>query len=433
MSESVVPRPTVVSRILPTQALFIGKVVLACAVAVSATVLLTEVATTDSARLPGWLEALHRALRLFVLDAPGVPAEGTGVAGGLLWGLYFLAPVLSGAFLVDGLRRIRGLLKTPERVAKGSSGHVIICGYGNHGRLALDQLVGPGKRYKSAVVIDRDLAQAPFISSGANGKVLIPVLRESLAADVRGTLKRAGLSNASALVAATGNDMLNVAICLTAGTPPSIARTGGGCRKLLALVGDYSLAEQLKPRLAGKIGILNTYRKAAARLLAKHEGFFAKRDTSLVIVGFGRFGQALAQEAWGHERIKLLIVVDKVADEKVAIFKHGVDEERAKKVVAVQCDAEHPGKLSGAVARAVEGTAVLAAVCTDNDASNLRLGFKLKDQTQGVTLLTRTFDEQAKTVTELMDADQITCFEMSRLLADVIPDALEGGHKEESV
>ena len=85
------------------------------------------------------------------------------------------------------------------------------------------------------------------------------------------------------------------------------------------------------------------------------------------------------------------------------------------------------------VIRAVEGTAVLAAVCTDNDASNLRLGFKLKDQTQGVTLLTRTFDEQAKTVTELMDADQITCFEMSRLLADVIPDALEGGHKEESV
>lgn len=413
------------STITGSQIWFVGRIVGAIVVALSATALLTEVQTTEMTRLPGLLEASYHALTLFVLGAAGVPAEGTGAAGGVLWVLYFVAPVISASFLVTGLMRLRSLLKTPERVARGSSGHVIVCGYGNHGRLALEQLVGgETPRYKSAVVVDRDLAQAPFVGTGGKGKPLIPVLRESLAADIRATLERAGLSTASALVAATGNDMLNVAICLTASATSESERSSDKQPKLLALVGDYSLAEHLTTKSVTKnFRVLNTYRKAAERLLSDHASLFAKGESSLVIIGFGRFGQALAHEALGQPMIKRLIVVDKVADEKVELFKGGADRTLAEKIKPFQCDAEHPDSLRKAVTLKAEGSSVLVAVCTDNDASNLRLGFKLQEQVEGATLLTRTFDEQAKMVSGLM-GDKNVCFAMHGLLANVIPKEL---------
>jgi len=404
-----------------THTWFVARVTAVIAVAILATALFMSVATTDAAthadgRLPALPEAFYRALTLFVLGASAVPAADAGAAGIVLWVLYFGAPVLSASFLVDGLRRMRHLVRTPERVARGSKGHVIICGYGRHGRLALEQLMTAKPETTSAVVIDRAPAQAPFIKANKHDKVATPVLREDLTHNIKETLARAGVRRATSLVAATGNDVLNVAICQAA-----YEQRASIPMKLLALVSDSLLADRVRGKLEG-VGILNTYDESARGLLARE----IKEDNrvGLVILGFGKFGQALARMARAHHgsAFAKLAVVDRFAERKRRSFER--DHSGTLDITYIEGDAEDPEVLD----RALTGFGELTkwvAVCTDNDVANLHLGFVLMRRNDNVRLLARTFDTPPESVSELFGKPKVECFALHELLAERIAKALD--------
>lgn len=96
----------------------------------------------------------------------------------------------------------RGMARRIERLEQ----HVIVCGYGRVGRYACAHLVSAGVPF---VVVDR--REAPLAAALAAGGC--PVLGD---ATTEGTLRRAGIARARAVVAAVGSDAENVLIVLTA-------------------------------------------------------------------------------------------------------------------------------------------------------------------------------------------------------------------------
>lgn len=103
---------------------------------------------------------------------------------------------------LQSIRERRKMKHTTQKLR----GHIILCGYGRMGAMAVEQLE---KRGAQVVVIERDpLLEAPMREAGLN--FLITDATDDDA------LQRAGLANAACLVATLPHDVDNVFITLTA-------------------------------------------------------------------------------------------------------------------------------------------------------------------------------------------------------------------------
>lgn len=401
------------------------RIALVIIVATVSAFLFTLVSTTDHPHDIPVHEALYRAITLYVVGAQGMPSpasEGT-IPYYLLWTCYFLAPCLTATFAADAIRRLRSALRTPRRVASRGRNHVIMCGYGKHGRLLLEQIMAR-KGYGTAVVIDHDPVLNAFQAvKGAAQEV--PVLRDNLAADVKGVLEAASISRAHMLVAATGNDVLNVAICIAARE-----MVGERGPHLLALMSNESLADGIRDALRKKdIRTRNTYQAAARSLLReKLSNAPPGQPLALVIIGCGRFGTALAHAAQrisaNGRQISHLGILDLAGKKKLSILR----AESACRVppVGVDGDAEDPEKLMEILSLCPPVSHKIVALCTDNDAVNLRLSFKIEAQVRSeAVLLTRMFDSPPASVLDVLRANNVECFELNGLIAREVDGYLE--------
>jgi voltage-gated potassium channel len=104
-------------------------------------------------------------------------------------------------------RQIRQLIgrRTMDKQISTLKGHVIVCGYGRMGRVIAEQL---GASRKGLVVVER--SQEVIDELEPQVPVVVGDGREE------GVLERAGIHQASALVAALGGDADNVFLTLTA-------------------------------------------------------------------------------------------------------------------------------------------------------------------------------------------------------------------------
>ena len=368
------------------------------------------------------------AAGLFVATSSGfpAPAEAGTFAHAALWAMHVIAPALLGTYVVDAALKVMHQLRSPYGVAKKTEDHVIVCGLGKHGRFVLEQLA----QYH-AVVIERDRQVGDFTPVKGREQS-VPVLHEDLEANVEVALQRAGAARAKLLIAATGSDVLNLGVCLAAhamGLPQLTA---------VALVADDVLARDLRPRLAKKgIEIRNSYELAAQQLVKKKFGIGPPRSISLVVVGFGRFGQALVRACCekheddkelnqASERVARIVLIDVKMDAKRWVLKHaGYDT--AKVCVEPQGDAEDPDVIGRAMEARVPDTQVRIVLCTDNETGNLRLRSKIaasvvRDSSElGTVLLTRTFNEQPPGLIEAIASEGggegHGCFHLYDLLA----------------
>ena len=401
---------------------FWSRIGLVLAVATVAALLFREVPTTDHPIQAAPLhEALYRSLSLFAISAQGMPAPGRAgtFAYVVLWLCYFMAPALTATFAADAVRRLRAALRTPERAAATAKDHVIVCGYGKHGRLLLE-LVLTRHGFDNAVVIDHDSTLDSFVSHPRTDRAEIPVLREDLATEITGPLRQARIDAARMLVAATGNDVLNVAVCLAA---REIVGPGGP--HLLALIADDTLEEGLRDTLR-KINIRtrNTYQAAARSLLRAQLSAVPGGQVALVIIGCGRFGTALAQAAQalsvGGSQVVHIGLIDYAASKKINILRDTSTPLRIQPL-GIEGDAEDPETLSRALSQCPDGASILVALCTDNDATNLRLTFRIERQLKSrAILLTRTFDSPPESVRRILEQNKVQFFELNGLIAKEI-------------
>lgn len=388
--------------------------------AVAAVTLLVVPTTDHPERAAGIVEAAYRALGLFVLSAEGFPAPApfTDAPTSLLWGMHFVAPVLTTTLLVDAARRVRNVLSGPERVASRADGHLVLCGFGNHGRLVVRHFLARHPD-EEVVVLDNSASLPPFLPGPWDNPV--PVLREDVAADARGALHRAGIAKASVVVASTGDDVLNVSICLTARE----MRPSG--LRLVALVHDDGMTSVLRATLDTRgVEMLDTHDLAAGRLVARLDatGAFAE-PRALVIVGYGTFGQALCRAVLGMEasaaRVPGMVVVDVDVDRKAAV--PATERERVSFVAGNALD---PERLAYVLRKAQAcGGQALVALCTDDDTANLGAAFALRRQLpDGVGLLARLFRHPPADVASVLATSGIQCFELEDLLAERMAEVL---------
>jgi voltage-gated potassium channel Kch len=397
------------------------------AVYLFSTVALTQVTVAGQAEAFSWPEAAYHGLTLFVLSTPGFPAEGGGFWIVAAWACHFLAPLAAASVLAEGVQRVRRALTGPDAAVRKLRQHSILCGFGNHGRRLAEVLI-ENRPETNLVIVDRDADLPDFVL--VSGRQ-IPVIRSDLGADTAGTLEIAGLQEASSLLAATGNDLLNLSICAVAQ-----AATGTRQLRLLALVADEGLAKGVqllfKP---GNARLVNTYQASADRLLGETltsmDSHFDPMERDLVVVGCGRFGAMVVRtaiERWPDvQRRPWIIVVDLEAEQRLTTHP-ALDDLPDGVVVGIDGDARSEVVMRRALDAGAGPGEPLILLCTDDDIGNLATAVRLRAHLKGeIGVLMRVFAAPPADLARELELQGIRCFGLRELIAESLPQWITRG------
>jgi len=363
---------------------------------VSTAALYTVVPAGSEGRRMGWLEALHSSLRVFVLDPPAYPSglDGGGIA---LWTLIFLAPLITTAAVADF---VRATLLSGEVLAQGYAGHVVICGAGEHGAVIARRAHAKGFK---VVMLDRDVAHTGLVKQRGYTAVIV---RGDMTDPV--DLTATCVQNAAHVFFAGGDPLVNL-------------RGAGACRELVhhgaalhVLADNASLHDDvLAPMALDRDDIVDQF-GVAARTLANlpqvHRAMErATGRAEVVIVGFGRFGQALLRELQALERSAVCVtLVDRKARDKATQWN--TENPSPWRIVG---DETRDGLRWATALRGHPPDVVF--LCLDNDAMSLRIATTLRKKLPNLVLVLRMN-------TELVDGEGLISCSIPRLFEQ----ALEG-------
>lgn len=266
-----------------------------------------------------WPMALYHALRYFTLDAIWLPNPETPRGWMILgWSVAFGAPAITAGVLIEGALALRRSLGGPELQARALRDHVIVCGYGAHGRAIASVAVARGL---GCALVDRE-----GDGSARVGERDLPLLVGDMADPE--LLEQAGIRRARAVYFATGDPLMNLGGALVAS---ELLGEGHGPR-LFALVDDVeaerSLLDALTMRGARTIELIDQFGAAAGQLLGSVlddlRTCVGRAAPRVAILGFGRFGSALARELFervtpdpGARCTPTLVLVDLKAGHRV--------------------------------------------------------------------------------------------------------------------
>ncbi len=380
----------------------------------------TQIEVTGEEQL-NVIESFYETLRLFVLGASGMPADGPKVWLGIMWFLYLLAPALTATFLVESLRTIKQALVNPDRVVRKIKNHLILCGLGKHGRLIVCQVLArsPGQ---DVVVVELDPSLPPFLEfpTGIRVPVIVGDMTDAM------TLRRAGIERARRLYAASGNDVANLNSCILAKECASMADF-----KSVALISDVDLSRGVSD-LARSEGVVlvNPYEIAGTNLVEEVWSMTGSSRASIsfvVVAGFGRFGQmftkALLKKAGSDSNLSV-VVVDRMATKRVEVFRRNFDV-GDHSLSAIDGDVDDPRVFETAMTRSNSGTSAtgpIVILCTDNDTANLNTALLLQECWKvTATVVTRLFNPPPG-FRKLIAGSKIHPFQIPKLIEKKLPE-----------
>lgn len=266
----------------------------------------------------GFLTQLYYVLGLFVLGGldVGVPDRGPQWAQALLWFVYFAAPAVTTSALVEAvLRAVR-----PHALKRRLRGHIVIGGCGRLAMLYMRKL-RERDRKSPVVVVERSLDNPYIHAAEANYDVTL-VHADMSSVTLLDSLK---LADARRVLLFSGDDHQNLD---TAARIVSIAPQLK--HRVVAHVSDLRLLRVIESRqILEGVRLFNSYRTAArhlvSTLLVPHFHATAGRDT-VVLAGFGRFGQTVLHELQSHalNLFERVMIVDLHADRLVHVFAEQV-------------------------------------------------------------------------------------------------------------
>ena len=264
----------------------------------------------------GLAEQMYYALGLFVLGGLdiGTPVGGPVWARALLWGAYFVAPVITAFAIVEALLR---LFRPIGLRLRPLSGHVVVAGAG---RLTVQYVrklrkVDPKR---TIVIVERD-------SDGPYHGELVRVHRANLLqGDIASDriLDELRLDHAHRVLLFTSDDFANLDAAAKIGRlAPKL--TG----RIVVHVSDLRFMKETSQSSVGRdCEIFNGHESAARHLvedqLEEHFRATPGRDP-IVLAGFGRFGrtvldqlQRLAPGSFGP-----VVILDHDASRNVRLFE----------------------------------------------------------------------------------------------------------------
>ncbi len=275
------------------------------------------VGVTDRAGLPeaGFLAHVYYTIGLFVLGGMdlGAPAGGSASGQALLWIAYFGAPAITSAALIEGL--LYGLRPDRWRLRR-LRGHTIIVGAGRLSLLYLDRLRvhHPGAPVllvernpeHPSLAAAREVYGALVVHGDARSNVLVDTWR---------------LEHAARVLIGTGDDVVNLDVAAKI-----LQRAPQLARSTVVHLSNLHLIRTIgHTRVARECVMFNSQQIAASHLVHTQllDWFQHTRgDDTVVLAGFGRFGQTvLAQlQKLAAGKLGLVVILDVQAAALAAAF-----------------------------------------------------------------------------------------------------------------
>jgi len=420
------------------------QVVAAGLVFVVATISATQVVQPGGSRL-GLLDAAYLALKLFPLNADGLPTGDPLAWRVVLTACCFLAPALFASILLQAAWRAWRILAGPERLVRRLRDHVILCGFGRHGRIFAQSILSKDGA-PPMVIVDREGSLGATVEIELLGERSadhghghrrevrsVPVIRGEMTDPE--TLRAAGVERAATLLALSGSDAVNIHTCLLAKQIDEKTRLGHKLH-VHALVVDHDLADAFKDSDLGAHWRFNPYEIAAKAMLDGDSWLDLDTDkTSPVILGFGRFGQMLAlallqPEGGGRPAVRRLWVVDRDEERKHAAFRHfhPVAEGEKDPIQWEQGDLRNINRVNQVLEQVrlagIERPTVL--LCTDDDAGNINTALLLARSTKLQPKVISRVLNAPKKFAELLEKKNVYPIQIQDLLETNMPECCCG-------
>ncbi len=337
---------------------------------------------------------IYYTLGLFVfggLDL-GVPRDGPLWGRILLWFAYFAAPLITTTALLEGVL----LMVRPYAWRwRWLRGHVIVGGCGRLTFLYLQRLRQSEPR-RPVLVVERSTEnpQVQVMSERPRTQVLYgDISSEAVLAALK-------LKRARSVVLLTGDDYANLdAASRICRIRPELAP------HILVHVSDIRLLRVIEQtRILNGVRKFNSYRTAARYLVEARlmPHFLLTEDIpdTVVLAGFGRFGQTvldeLQQRAGGL--FQTVVLVDVLADQLALVFAEQVGFDKGYRHEVVEADLRHPGtwqqvqELIGDAA-----TQPVFVLGCGFDGVNIRTALWLSSKFPDAKIFARCFDQSSFT------------------------------------
>lgn len=361
---------------------------------------------------------LYSVLGLFVfggLDL-GMPTGGPTWARRLLWLAYFGAPAITTSAIVEGILRI---LRPEAWRLWRLKDHIVVAGCGRFAQLFMLRIRDrdPGRRL---LVIERS-ADSPHLQA-----VSETPRTEVLLGDItsEAVLRSLRLEKAQGVLLLAGDDYANLdAASRISAMHPELTH------RIVAHVSDIQLLRLIEQKnLLPGVRKFNGYRKAAGYLvqeiLRPHFELTERLDT-VVLAGFGRFGQTVLAELQSQAEglFQTVVLIDLEAGVRHAVFGEQVGFRDSYTVHIKKGDLKDPA-LWAEVHESLGnlGTRPVFVLGCGRDSDNIRTALWLSDKFNDARIVARCFDQSSFT----RDISQEGGFEIVST-ADLLRASLESG------
>jgi Trk K+ transport system NAD-binding subunit len=371
--------------------------------------------------IEGTLTHAYYALGLFVLGGLdlGMPSGGPPGARALLWLAYFAAPAITASAVTEAAMRAM----RPQRWAlRRLNNHVVFAGCGKLTMQALQKLRRLWPR-KQVVIVERS-ADHPSIDEAQTLYDALVVVGDIASDGLLATLR---LEQADRFLALTGDDFINLdASAKILAHAPHLAG------RMVAHVADLHFLRVVEnTRLSKQVTVFNTHQIAAEHLVRNallthfHE---TEPLDSVVIGGFGRFGQTVLDELQQHARgcFERVVLVDIECHRRARVFEEQVGFEDGYERHLVDGDISDPNVWHGLDEDLEIGDKEPAFVIgSGNDGTNLQVAMWVKSKWPSSLVVARSFRRSA--FAEEVSADRdIAFFNVSDLVDDSMPSSWLG-------
>jgi Trk K+ transport system NAD-binding subunit len=266
-----------------------------------------------------FLTRAYYTIGLFVLGGLdlGVPQGGSSVGRAMLWTSYFMAPAITASAVIEGVLRAIG----PRNWALRTMRHHIVIG--GCGKLTMQYLrrLRENFPHKPVVIVDArsDGAHIEEAQDVYGATVVIGDIAS------KAQLRALRLEHADRAMLLTGDDFANLDAAATIlGYAPHLAEN------IVAHVADLHFMRVLdKTQLSDQVQVFNTHEIAASHLvntrLLQHFHRTEPLDT-VVIAGFGRFGQTVLDRLQTHADGKFdrVVLIDVDCQRRTLLFEEQV-------------------------------------------------------------------------------------------------------------
>ncbi|MGI9287948.1 MAG: NAD-binding protein, partial [Pseudomonadales bacterium] len=370
----------------------------------------------------GVLTKAYYSLGLFVLGGLdlGTPSGGPLLGRVLLWLAYFGSPILTVSAVIETLLHV---LAPHSWHLRHLRGHIVICGAGGLTITFLRKLRATCPRLP-VVVVDQEMNESTLdeLQQIYRVRYLIGDFTSEF------VLSRLRLERARRVLFLSNDNYKNYeAASIVLKLFPELRNS------VIIRSSDLRFMRVMADtRAAHGATTFNAYHVAAAGLVKSsmldHFRKTVPRDT-VVIAGFGRFGQTILEELHHHAQgaFDKVAIIDRDAQRRVLVADEELDRGGGYQREVFEGEIQHP-KVWQQLAKRIQlekGEPVII-VGTGDDEQNLRTAVWLRKKYPYAKILSRSLF-RSSFADEVGNDQSITTFSIAQLLEDNIPDAWVGG------